>query len=473
MGFVGPSYTVGSTSVADEEAINLYAQSVESQGAIVPTSAYGGKNAESLRAYFGTPGLALFAALNDPPIAAMLVTPFGRLFAIAGPLFCEVLANGTFTVVGTVASGGATPASMATNGLQILIVSGGHAFCFNLATGVLTDVTLQLQGIPIKVDYSDSYFIVSFSNSNLFQMSQVLDGTTWPGQLVNEVSVFADNIVSIKVNHRELWVCGQNHIQPYQDTGSAEIFDVIPGALIETGIAGPFCIDRLDNSVFLVGSDERGANMAWRSNGYTLQRISTYAVEADLNSYPTGFGFVSYSYQDRGHLFWVIYIPGSRWSWCYDVVEGLWHKRASWNVVNKNDWGPHLSWNHVFAFNQHLVGDWNSGNIYSLSANNFEDNGKPIRRLRRTPSILSEMERVYHSRLTVDFDMGNLNTVAPSDGQDFAAGIYGPNQGTVAVDVNLGGAVWQNPGNVFTPGEYATAILEATEYTVTFVEAFD
>lgn len=271
----------------------------------------------------------------------------------------------------------------------------------------LLDVSPQLTGTPIKADYSDSYFIVIFATSNKFQMSQVLDGTTWPGLLVNEVEVFADNIVSLIVNHREPWIMGSLRSQPYQDTGSAEVFDVIAGTLIEKGCAATFVTFRLDNSIFWVDQDERGALSAWRSNGYTPVRVSTYAVETDLgtNSRANIQAMTSYAYVDAGHIFWVLYVPGSNWSWCFDVVEGLWHKRASWNPITAK-WGPHFSWNHSYAFGMHLVGDWNSGNLYQLSMDNLQDNGTDIQRLRRTPTILNENDRIYHAELMVDFDTG-------------------------------------------------------------------
>ncbi len=106
---------------------------------------------------------------------------------------------------------------------------------------------------------------------------------------------------------------------------------MIPGALIETGGAATFAQARADNSVFWIGQDERGGRMAWRSNGYTPQRVSTHAVETDLSSYTAAqiASLVSWSYQDSGHLFWVLYIPGSSWSWVYDVGEGLWASARS------------------------------------------------------------------------------------------------------------------------------------------------
>ncbi len=400
-GFVGPSYTVQSGAVASEECINLFAETNESGGPFDIAQAYGGREYASLKSYFWTPGLAVFAALPQGPVRGSFLTN-GRLFAVGGSSFIELQNDGSQTTWGTIASDG-NPASIAFNGIQLLIVSGGKAYCFTLATNALLDVTDQLAGTPIQCDYSDTYFIVCFANSNKYQMSQVLDGTTWPGQLVNEVSVFPDNIVSIIVNHRELWVFGSKRSQPYQDTGSAEVFDPIPGALIEVGCAATFSVSRLDNSVFWIGMDERGAAIAWRSNGYTPQRISTHAVEVWLSKQTNVASLVSYSYQDRGHLFWVLYVPGGDCSWVYDVGESLWHKRAAWvNGIYK----PHFSWNHVYAFGKHLVGDWNSANLYEMSVSYYDDNGTQIRRLRQAPTVKQELERVYHSELKVDFDVG-------------------------------------------------------------------
>lgn len=398
-GFVGPSYTLQSSEVAAEECINWFSETNES-GAFDQQSVYGGRAFSGLKSYYGTPGLKAFADLTYPPRGGIEAN--GRCFFVTGATFWELAADGTKTNRGAVVND-YTAASLAFNGIQILIVTGGHAYCFTLATNVLLEVTAQLAGVPMQCDCSDTYFIVCFQNSNKYQMSQVLDGTTWPGQLVNEVSVFPDNIVSLIVNHRELWLFGNRRSQPFQDTGSAEVFDPIPGALIETGCAATFSVTRADNSVFWVGQDERGALVAWRSNGYTPQRISTHAVEVWLSQQVNIASLTAYSYQDRGHLFWVLYLPGADCSWVFDVGENLWHKRAAW--VN-GKYESHWSWNHVYCFGKHLVGDWITGNVYEMSFNYLDDDGFPIRRLRQTPTVKQELNRVYHSELRVDFDVG-------------------------------------------------------------------
>jgi hypothetical protein len=389
-------------AVAAEEAINLYVETLESQAPIAPGKEYGGSSAETKKSLYGTPGMNVFSALPESPVRGQCWTGT-RLFAVAGTKLCEVMTDGTFATRSTVANDSGA-VSIAVSNVQLLIISAGKAYCYTLATNTLLEVTPSLAAVPMQADYSDGYFVVCFKNSNKFQMSAILDGTTWPGVQVNAVSVFPENITSIIVNHRELWVFGSEHCQPYQDTGSLEVFDVIPGALIEKGCAATFAPCKADNTVLWIDEDERGGRSAWRAQGYTPQRISTHAVEADLQSYASISGLVSYSYQENGHLFWVLYIPGAQWSWVYDISEGLWHKRQSgWNgIVGQAHW----SWNHTYAFGRHLVGDWNSANLYEMNLAFLTDNGSTIRRVRRAPTVINEMEWIRHSELTVDFEPG-------------------------------------------------------------------
>lgn len=450
-GFVGPSYTAKSNVVADEECINLFAETIETPGA------------QTQRSYFGTPGLAVFSTFADGPTRGS-IDANGRIFEASSDTLYELNADGTYTArMDEVLDTFGGPVSIAASNIELLVVAGGRAYCYELVDNTFTDVTADLAGVPIQVVYSDGYFIVIFAGSNKFQISGILDGTTWPGIQVNAVSVFAENIVSIIVSHRELWVFGGQHAQPYQDTGTDEVFDVIPGALVETGCAATFAPCPLDNTVFWISEDSRGARQAWRANGYTPLRISTHAVETALASYADISSMVTYSYQDGGHLFWVLYIPGTDCTWVYDVAESLWHKRAEWHPETAT-YGPHRSWNHVYAFGKHLVGDWESGNLYEMKLAEgtggvysfVTDNGATIRRARRSPTLVNEMEWVYHTELTVDFATGLGPQPPLKDGN----GDDRPPQAMLRWS-NDRGSTWSNEhiASLGFAGEYSTRVI--------------
>ncbi|WP_348269751.1 hypothetical protein P8936_16510 [Edaphobacter paludis] len=448
--FVGPSYTAGSNSVADEECINFFAETLETPGA------------QTRRSYFGTPGLKVFTAFPDGPVRGSVWTGT-TFYAVSGDQLYSVTADGTQTALGTIDNDG-FPVSIAASNIQLLIVGSGKAFCYTFATNVLVEVTSQLAGTPIQCDYSDGYGVVCFLNSNKFQISAILDFSTWPGIQVNAVSVFPENIVSIIVSHRELWVFGSQHSQPYMDTGSLEIFDVIPGALIDNGSGATFGRNLVDNTIFWISEDQRGARQAWRANGYTPMRISNHAVETSLTAYPDISGLVSYSYQDGGHLFWVLYIPGTDCTWVYDVAESLWHKRAQWHPDSAT-YGPHQSWNHVYAFGKHLVGDWGSGNLWEMKqafdagGGNYQfvtENGNLIVRKRRAPTIVNEMEWIYHNDLTVDFGVG----LGPQPPLLDGSGNPRPPQAMLRWSDNRG-STWSNQhiANCGLAGEYNTRVI--------------
>src|SRR4051812_14762087 len=161
-GFVGASYTAKSNVVADEECINLFAETIETQGA------------QTQRSYFGTPGLAVFCSFTDGPTRGG-IDANGRVFEASGDTLYEVFADKTTTkrmdgILDTF--GGAV--SIAASNIELLIVAGGRAYCYNLAGNTYVDVTSLLAGVPIQAQYSDGYFIVTFANSNKFQMSDIL-----------------------------------------------------------------------------------------------------------------------------------------------------------------------------------------------------------------------------------------------------------------------------------------------------------
>ena len=356
IGLVGGAYT--DTSLADEECVNLYRTQVESQGAVAGISAYGGRAAQGTGGLKGAPGLVIDVTLPQGPVRGQCWTGTRR-FAVGGTSLYEIDADGTVTERGTDLQNDATQVSIAFSSIQLLIVSFGSAYCYDLNANTLTDISSQLVGTPGVVKYLGTYFIVNLLNTNKFQFSDILDGSVWPGLNVNGLSVFPENISSIDVNHNELWVYGLQHTQVYQITGNDDVFETIPGALIETGNIALYAACKLDNSEFWVQQDERGGRTAVRSSGYTPQRISTHAVEIDWASYTSDqiALLTTYAMQIDGHNWWVVYIPGAPLTWVYDVNENNWFKLGQLD----NDFGPlsaHRSWNHIYCYCRHLQCDW-------------------------------------------------------------------------------------------------------------------
>jgi hypothetical protein len=398
--FAGGSYQSQSPNADCEYTQNWIPEAIES-----------GVGASGI-ALYETPGLNVFATLTG---MKQLITGFifaGRLFFIAANLqnqyLWEVFQNGGSINRGTLGPAGGPASLVANNASQLLACSSGTLWIMNLVSNILTELDTTsgnvLIGPVAKISFSDGFFVAQIANSQTLQVSSLLNGTAsgWSPLNFTIVSVFADQIVATLVDHREVWVWGPKQTIPYFDAG-APIFPYlpVPGGFIEQGIAAAQSPVKLDNSVMWIGADERGWGVAWRANGYLPTRISNHGIEQEWQSFPTIADAIGYPYQDRGHSFAHWYFPSAGKSYRYDVATGLWH-HATYGVNGQ----AHLSQCHVFAYNQHLVGDRQSGNVYTMSIQYSTDNGTPIQRVRRGPPVLAELDYMHLHRFRVYVESG-------------------------------------------------------------------
>jgi hypothetical protein len=374
---------------------------------------------------YPTPGLQVFASLpNMVTVRAEIFIPAGaRMFAVAEDLenqwFWEILSSGTGILrgqvspqaVGQLGVKGTVPTFAYNNAGQLMITSAGRLFLFNLTSNLLSEIDTTtgaaLQGPVIQVGFTDSYFMALLTNSQKFQISDSLNGAVWDPTFIAEIEDYPDNVVSMVIDHREPWFLGQEHSEVYYDSGNPLFpYLPIPGAFIEQGCAATFAATQLDNTIFWIWQDKRGRGVGCRAVGYAPTRITTHAIELAWQSYPKISDAESYAYQEDGHSFWVVYFPsangGAGATWVYDVATQMWHERA----YGVGPFTAHRSRCYCHAFGLGLVGDWASGNIYSMSINYLTDFGNPIARLRRAPHISSEQVWLHHQTLQVDMETG-------------------------------------------------------------------
>jgi hypothetical protein len=376
----------------------------------------------SAAALYPTPGLSLICTANGPVRGALEIN--GRMFWVGGGNLYEATApvytNGVLTSFIATNRGAVgnnlQQVTMATNGTlgnQLVVCSAGTIYVLNLTTNALTQVG-GLQGIPAMVVFCSSYFVALLAGTNKFQISALLDGSTWNALGVQQNEVFPENIASIVSAYGFLFVLGEDgHSQVYYNSGASQYtpFAPISGAYMEEGCGAPQSPVVMDNTVFWLGGRSGKGDIAWRANGYTPMRVSNFGFETAVASYPAkGSDAVGYTYRDQGHTFWVLRFPsangGAGATWVYDAASQQWHERGYWSQQGPTGYSAHLSTCAVFAFGQQLVGDWNSGNIYAMSINALYDNGKTIRRWRRSPHLAAELERIFLSQLVLEVETG-------------------------------------------------------------------
>ena len=280
------------------------------------------------------------------------------------------------------------------------------------------------------VDIVDNYFVYNRPNSQQWAASNPLSPIT-PSLSFSSKDGAPDNLVSLIVDHREVYCLGETSSEVWVDVGSFPFpFQRIPGTSTQHGIAAKFSVSRLGNSFAYISRNNRGQAQIMMMNGYIPTRISTHAVEQTLlNQYIDD--AISWTYQQEGHECYVISFPTLDLTWVYDISTTMWHKWLS--IDNTNTYHRHRG-NCSAVFNGKVyVGDFENGIIYLLDPNNYTDNGQEIRRLRRAPHLVTDLQREYLEELQIQFQPGVGNQSDP--GQTPQAMLRWSNDG---------GSTWSN-----------------------------
>ncbi len=364
-GFVDGSNTERSIQAQVGRTINLFIESTAPGG-----------DAKAPKDLQSTPKVHPFLVWPDQPIRGIFSIN-GRAVGVGGGLFAEFFTDGTIGPTSAITNDG-QPASFASNGTagnQIIIASGGDGFIYDTSTNVFTQITDPDFPDPCRqVEFLNGYFLaLQGGGSRSFSWSNLEDGLVWDPLDVAERSSTADNLGAMIRSHEEIWFMGGQTTQVYVNTGVAsEIWAPISGVVLEFGVVGPFTVHRCDNTIFWLTSSVDGWGMMSRADGYTPQRRSTFGVEQQLQQQVIPSDAQSFTLQMNGHIWYVLLLPRSDRTWVYDVTMDVWFE---WNLWDSTacEWIPHVVNSHIFEFGKHLLGDRNSGGIYELSMQYFDD----------------------------------------------------------------------------------------------------
>ena len=408
-GFIGPSYIAPSITQDDQELINLFVE-------IDPTKQQGERGYASL---YPTPGLAIRSIAGLGPIRGLWTIPGGTLcFVVSGSGVAAFSGNffGVPTLVATLLSSFG-PVSMTDNGMELFIADGVARYAFNWSTAVFTVLTDGPWTSPNSadiVDVIDNFVIYNNPGTNQWAATSAGSHAT-PALSFGRKDSTPDNIVSLIVNRREIYLLGERTTEVWVDAGTFPFpFQRLDGAVMQHGCTAKFSAARLGESFAWLAQDSRGESIIVTISGnYEPVRISTHAVESDIAAFPIVSDATAYTYQQEGHEFYVINFPSGDRTWVYDLANGAWHKRA-WRDTNNV---LHRHRGNCMAFFQGLclVGDWQNGNIYSYSLTKFVDevantfgsaNPMPISCIRRAPHLTTELKRQFFHDFQIQFQPG-------------------------------------------------------------------
>jgi hypothetical protein len=390
VGFIGPSYQLRSVSVDAQKTLNLYLE-INELGT--------GKNRE-IAALISTPGLTRIATLAGPG-RGLYTAGNGRLFAVSGNKFYEITLTAALEFGTLNTSTGIV--CMSDNGFDLLLVDGLNGYVFTFATNTFAQITDPDFPVASACAFVDQYLIVNVVGTRKFQISALVGATDWNALDFATKEGATDELLTLIVDHRELWLLGRTSTEVYFNSGALD-FPFERQGFLEQGIAAANTLQKLDNSIFCVSRDVNGQNIVNRALGFQWKRVSTHAVERAIAGYGDISTATSYTYQEKGHAFYVVNFPNANTTWALDVSTGLWHERDYTKADGVHT--RHRAQNHAFAGGRHIVDDFENGILYQFDDSTHTDDGAPITRQRRSPHLSNNGARFAMHAFQLDMETG-------------------------------------------------------------------
>ena len=419
-GFLGGRYITTVPNFDCADTINMYAEMDE-----IGT----GKDQEVLMLR-SRPGLTLLHSIPRFPIRCIWQTQNNYIYVVAGNGVFQLTTtdgiNYQHTLIATlttqtghcyisdgipnVVNGQVNTARV----VQVVVVDGSSTgICFNEGTN--KNLTLLGPGNGFQgsdfVTFQDGFFLFSQPNTPVAYFAA--DPLNISGTDTIVVNLGPDVVNRVISDHDIVWVYGRKTTSVWQNTGGVgffapfNLFQQIPGSFSEGG-AFPHTIIKLGGQLIWLQSDPNGYGQVFEAVGFRGARISTHSEEKLLNEVGDLTLATAWSYQLEGHSFYCLNVSGMAKTLVYDLITKMWSTRSFFqNGQQSRDLVEHhYSLNLPNIGQVHMVGDYQSGNLYRLDSTNYTDNGQPIMRQRTTSHLSSEYHRMQIQKLQVDLEPG-------------------------------------------------------------------
>lgn len=396
------TYALASTAASAQRLLNFYAEQLPS----------GSRSPFILKS---TPGTELIATAGSGPLWAS-ETLGGSYWAISGDhayVLQDIVGASPSDLgfVGVVPDVDFHAPTIAVGNTAVVFCVPPNVYVSDLAGAPVVQVTAGSGNLPAEgassVCYIDGYYVfTSFSGSFFFQ-SNLLDASHFDSLQFTQLSSFTDYCEFCFTHNGELWLFGQNAIQPWYDSGNPDQpFVPHQGAVIARGIGSARTAVQLDGSMFYLGIDK----IIYRTVGYNAQRISDHPLEELLADYDGGYlrGISACGYMHEGHACYAISLPlaGAGRTFVYDCATQLWHERSS-STDGTGRW--HVNTAALLGARQ-IMGDAVNGNLYHMKTAFADENGVTVPRIAVLPLLTEHGPRTFMNRLEIEMEVGTTSS---------------------------------------------------------------
>lgn len=381
-------YTGDSANLSSFECVNLYPEKIIGDSTKI--------------ALIGTPGTTKLTTVGTGPHRGA-VEHLGNAYFVSGNEIIKYETNGMKTTLSGTISTTSGVVSLSSNGVsggQFTITDGTNGYtCDGTTVTQITDP--QYLANPTKNCFIDGYTATVFDDTDYFMLSDAYNSTSYTTTFKARGERDPDKLRNCAANNRQLWLFGETTAEIWYNSGNTMPFDPLPNGFIEMGIHAPASLANIgDLGLIWMAQDKKGKGQIIHALGFQSREITTPTILSIWRTFSRLDDAVAFTYQEVGHVFYVITFPAANRTWVYDLTTALWHERK------RNQVGRIRAGSYVYFNGKHIIGDFENGNIYEMNIGVYTDNGEYIQRYFTTPHIAENGELIRHNYLDLEAEVG-------------------------------------------------------------------
>jgi len=350
----------------------------------------------------GTPGLTLFRVIDSGggEIRGMWDMD-GYLYIVCKSSVYRYIDGTLTTCTGSLLTSSGR-VSMVDNGTQLMIIDGTYGYYVTGTT--VTQITDADFPTPSSLAFQDGYGVVTQDGTGRIYISALNDFSTWDALDYSTADGEPDDALAVISDHRELWVFGEESIEPYYNSGNADFpFERISGGYQTKGIAAAKSLTAGDNTLFWLSNHRQ----VLRSTGLgsAPEIVSTRQLDKKFAAYNTVSDAFGFCLDTVGGTWYVLAFPTENVTWAYNTATKRWHQWASYPITGDTNI-RHRANCYCYHAGNHLIGDYDNGRIYEVDPSSYTDYGNAIKSQVILPTVTRDGRQIYHNRLEVEFKAG-------------------------------------------------------------------
>lgn len=361
-------------------------------------------------------GLTLLGTSFEGPRRSHSVIFQNKSYWVSGRQLLSIDAGDNITFIGAIPTT-TSWCVLAAGRDYLMLVDGQDGYLWDGTTYTSPVPDADFPANPTWVVYTDGVFYVTVASTDRVYASDFSTGSenpiNWAALDYVVAEADPDDVVAMARTFEYVYFIGEQTTQIYYKSGNADFpLDLASNGVMEFGTEAPASVDTAQGDIFMLSRATDGGLDIINISGFQAKSIAEPDMRNELERYGDISDAEGFAYTQGQHTYYELTLPSVPITYVYTAQTGEWHRRKSDGI------GRHRVRGHGFFNGRHLVGDYETGDLFYLDPTNYTENDDTVIRTRVTALVNKDGKQLECNEFEVHFKRGvGLSTGQGSDPQ--------------------------------------------------------